>query len=370
MEPVKNDLSNIRFTKVIDFILRLGILSLLLLWCVDMLKPFLLILIWASVITIAIYPLHISLTKLFRGRKMISIIFLTSILLSIILVPSSLIAYSLYDGINYIREIYSSGQPLIPPPGGNTASWPVFAKPILDFWQLASDNLQGVFLKYSNEVKQVGIFALSGLAGIGSGVALFSISIITSALLLAYSNSLISVSGKIFTKLAGNKGDEFAEITVLTIRNVIKGILGVAVIQAAMVGIGFFAAGVPFAGLWTILCLILAIIQLGIGPVAIPVVIYMFSVTDATTSIILAIWIGITLVIDNILKPILLGRNAPAPMLVIFLGAIGGFMHNGFIGLFLGAVVLTLAYKLFLIWLDSDSKNKKIEDLLEEQLED
>ncbi len=129
----------------------------------------------------------------------------------------------------------------------------------------------------------------------------------------------------------------------------VKGILGVAIIQTTMAALGFFIAGVPFAGLWTILCLILAIIQIGVGSIAIPVVIYMFSVSDTTTAIILAIWLGITLLADNILKPILLGRNAPAPMLVIFLGSIGGFIYNGFIGLFLGAIVLTIEYKLFLM---------------------
>ena len=150
-------------------------------------------------------------------------------------------------------------------------------------------------------------------------------------------------------------------MTVITIRNVVKGFLGVALIQATMIGVGFFLAGVPFAGIFTIICLFLAIIQVGIGPIAIPVVIYMYSVTDATTSTILAIWVGITLISDNILKPIFLGRgNPPAPMLVIFLGAIGGFIYNGFIGLFLGAVILTLGYKFFLSWIDMENDEPKM----------
>jgi len=122
-----------------------------------------------------------------------------------------------------------------------------------------------------------------------------------------------------------------------------------------MCGLGFFIAGVPFAGLWTVFSLIFAIIQVGAGPVAIPVAIYMFSVADTKTAVVLAIWLAITLVSDNVLKPILLGRGAPAPMLVIFLGAIGGFIYNGFLGLFLGAVILTIGYKLFMTWLDSTS---------------
>ncbi len=135
----------------------------------------------------------------------------------------------------------------------------------------------------------------------------------------------------------------------------VKGVLGVAIIQSIIAGIGFYVAGVPFAGLWTVLCLVFAIVQVGIGPIAIPVAIYMFSVADTTTAVILAIWLGIALLSDNILKPILLGRNAPAPMMVIFIGSIGGFIYNGFLGLFLGAVILTLGYKLFIAWINTEN---------------
>jgi len=132
----------------------------------------------------------------------------------------------------------------------------------------------------------------------------------------------------------------------------VKGILGVAVIQATMAGVAFFIAGVPYAGVWTVACLFLAIIQVGGGPVIIPIIIYMFSTSSTLTASLLAVWLVITLLSDNILKPILLGRGAPAPTLVVFLGAIGGFISSGFLGLFLGAVVLTIGYKLFMLWIN------------------
>jgi len=210
-------------------------------------------------------------------------------------------------------------------------------------------------VKYSDQIKEYGAIILIAFASVSKGIVSFIISIIIAGVLLVYSDSSADVSQKIFRKLVGSNSDHFAEISVVTIRNVVKGILGVAFIQATMASLGFFIAGVPFAGLWTILCLILAIVQIGVGPIVIPVIIYMFSVSDTTTAVILAIWLGITLLIDNILKPILLGRNAPAPMLVIFLGSIGGFLYNGFIGLFLGAIILTIGYKLFMTWLETDN---------------
>jgi predicted PurR-regulated permease PerM len=191
------------------------------------------------------------------------------------------------------------------------------------------------------------------VAGFGMGVLQFVVSIIIAGVLLAYSDAVGKGTTQVFIRLAGKNGENLASTIVTTVRSVVKGILGVAVIQAAMAGLGFFIAGVPYAGVWTVACLFFAIIQVGAGPVAIPVMIYMFSATDTLTAVLLAIWLVITLVSDNILKPLLLGRGAPAPMLVVFLGAIGGFITVGFLGLFLGAVVLTIGYKLFMVWLES-----------------
>lgn len=357
MEALKTSSSAFNFDKIVDTIIRLGVLSMLLMWCFDILKPFVLILIWATVIAIAVYPIHKFFVKIFKGRKLLSVIVLTLLLLSLIVIPSGLIMYSLYEGVNHFRELFNSGQPLIPPPGGSTANWPTIAKPIVDFWQLASDNLQDLVVKYSDQIKEGGTWLVIALAGVSKGIITFTMSIIIAGALLIYADSSVVVINKVFEKLAGKNSENFTAVTVITIRNVVKGIFGVAIIQAAMAGIGFFLADVPFAGLWTIICLILAIVQVGVGPIAIPVAIYMFSITDTTTAIILAVWLGITLLADNVLKPILLGRNAPAPMLVIFLGAIGGFIYNGFIGLFLGAIILTIGYKLFMIWLDNETKD-------------
>lgn len=355
MSEFKANPSVFNFEKTVDIIIRLGVLLLLLFWCFDILKPFILVLIWASVIAVAIHPVYEIFVRILRGRRIISIILITLILLSVIIVPSILVTSSLFDGVNYIREVYEKGEHLIPPPGEITSHWPPIAKPIISLWQSASDNLQETAFAYSGQLKTVGEWLLSALAGIGKGILLFNVSIIIAGFFLAYSESLIKVSNQIFSKLIGANGEHFASITVLTIRNVVKGFLGVAIIQTIMAGLGFFIAGVPFAGLWTVACLVLAIIQIGVGPIAIPIAIYMFAVSDTTTAILLAIWLAITLVSDNILKPILLGKNNPVPMIVVFLGAIGGFIYNGFLGLFLGAVVLTIGYKLFIAWLNTEN---------------
>ena len=128
-----------------------------------------------------------------------------------------------------------------------------------------------------------------------------------------------------------------------------------ALIQALLAGLGFLVAGVPAAGLLTLICLVLGVIQLGVVIVLIPVVIYLFSTADTVTAGGFPIWAILFAPVDNILKPILLGRGVDVPMLIIFVGAIGGFLSAGIIGLFTGAVVLALGYKLFLAWLAQDS---------------
>jgi predicted PurR-regulated permease PerM len=312
-------------------------------------------LIWAVVIAIVIYPIHTVFARIFRGRKILSIVILTSLLLSLIIMPSVWISYSLYEGVEHFRLTYQSGSHLIPPPGDTTKEWPAIFNPVVNVWQEASVHLQDTVIKYSEEVKVFGAWIIGVIGGIGKGILMFNVSIIVAGVLLGYSDSCVEVSKKIFHKLVGKNAEEFSKVVVVTIRNVVKGVLGVAIIQTVFAGLGFFIAGVPFAGLWTVACLVFAIIQLGIAPIAIPVAVYMFSVTDTTTATILAIWLFLCTLADNILKPILLGRNAPAPMMVIFLGAIGGFIFNGFLGLFLGAVILTLGYKLFITWINTEN---------------
>lgn len=152
--------------------------------------------------------------------------------------------------------------------------------------------------------------------------------------------------------MVGGRGDEFAEVSEKTVRNVTKGVVLVAFIQSFLAGLVFLLAGIPYAGLWALLSLIFCVIQLGPGLVIIPVIIYLFSTTDPWYAGLWTVVLVLVMLSDNILKPILMGKGASVPMLVIFLGSLGGFMTMGFMGLFLGAVILSLGYKLFMAWIE------------------
>ena len=195
---------------------------------------------------------------------------------------------------------------------------------------------------------------LSASAGIGLTVLQFFFSILISGALLAKAKSAAEVTRAFANRLFGERGAEFQNLVGSTIRSVTSGILGVALIQTVLAAIGFLVVGLPGAGLWAVIFLVAAVLQVGIL-VLIPAVIFVFATATTTTAVVFLIWCAIVALLDNVLKPMLLGRGASVPTAVVFLGAIGGFVAMGIIGLFVGAIVLSVGYELFLAWVEPTS---------------
>ena len=142
-----------------------------------------------------------------------------------------------------------------------------------------------------------------------------------------------------------------------TVSSVVQGIVGVALIQAILAGVGFVAADVPGAGLWAMLVLVSAIVQLPVGLVVIPPILLVFSSASTTVAVLFTLWCVFISLVDNFLKPILFGRGVEIPTIVIFVGAIGGMLTMGIIGLFVGSVVLAVGYELFKAWIEEDESS-------------
>ena len=251
MEPTKTSFSNFEIGIIVDMLIRLGLLFLLIGLCISFIMPFSLVLIWGAIIAVTVYPIYHGLLKLFRGRKILASLLLTIGMLSILVIPAWVLTESMLTGILQVRDMYHQGQPLIPPPGKEVHDWPAITQPILSLWQSASENLQGLLIQHKEQLAQLGKWLFIAISDFGKGVIQFIISILLAAVFLVFSETLTVSSLKVFTKLAQSKGEYFGKITVGTIRSVVVGILGVAVIQAALAGVGFFVAGVPFPGLWT-----------------------------------------------------------------------------------------------------------------------
>jgi predicted PurR-regulated permease PerM len=155
-------------------------------------------------------------------------------------------------------------------------------------------------------------------------------------------------------RLVGAQAEDFINLTGGTIRSVVQGILGIALIQCFATAILLIISGIPFPGLWAVLVLIFAILQLPPLLVLGPIVVYVFSEFDTAPAVVFTVFAVLISVSDSLLKPIFLGRGVDIPMMVVLLGAIGGMIAFGILGLFVGAVVLALSYKLMMEWVKAD----------------
>lgn len=344
---------------VIHYSIQLLAMAIMLVWCFRILEPFITPLVWGSVLAITLYPLHKVLTRSLGNRNGLSATLITILMVLIILGPAVWLLFATVDEFKELAEAYRAGDLHIPKPNESVKAWPIIGNTVYGYWTEASKNLTTMVTSHTDEVKSVLVRLFDLLKNTTAGLVMFFLSIIISGFLLGYAKPAGDFARSLLVRLAGKAGESMAESAELTVRNVAKGVLGVAIIQSLLAGIGFVLAGIPLAGLWIIVCLVLAIIQLGLLPVTAGVIIYIWGHGDTLTATLLTIWMIFVGVIDNILKPILLGKGAPAPMLVVFLGAIGGFIMSGFIGLFTGAIVLTLGYKLVTGWLAPPSEVKE-----------
>ena len=341
---------------IFKFAIQLLALGLLLVACFFIFEPFITPFLWGIILAIALAPLHAAVSKKMGGRQKLAAALITSTLLLLILVPSVWLLLASAGEIRELGETYRSGELHIPPPDAKVKEWPLIGPPLYASWLKATDDLSDLLQEHREQVRSVAISFMGMLANTAKGILMLGLASIAAGILLAYGKSAAKVAKVLFARLGNQHGSGMAETAKLTVRSVVKGILGVALIQSVFVGIGITLAGVPFAGIWTVLCLLLSIIQVGIIPVVIGIIIYIWSAGSTLTAVLLTIWLVVASVIDNILKPILLGKGAPVPMLVVFIGAIGGFIHSGMIGLFTGAVLLSFGYKLAEAWLREPSE--------------
>jgi len=342
-------------TAAIEAAIRIAVIGALVFWCFKILSPFVMLLIWGAIIAVAVYPAYAKVEAALKGRKGLAATLVTILLLLVLLVPTLFLAETLIGGIRAAADGLREGTLTIPPPPEGVSSWPVIGKQVSSIWAMASTNLEKLVAQFSTELVDLGKQLLSIAGEVGLAIVMFVVSVIISGVFLAFSESGARGVHKFATRLAGEQGKDYVRAAESTVRSVSIGILGIAFIQAVLAGLGMLVAGIPGAGVWAFLCLILSITQIGGLPVLLPAAIYMFATSDTLPAVLFAVWAVFVGLIDNILKPILLGRGAEAPLLVVLIGSIGGLISAGVVGLFVGAVILTLGYKLFLVWLEGNA---------------
>ncbi|MDX2429796.1 MAG: AI-2E family transporter [Bacteroides sp.] len=309
-------------------------------------RPFLDPIVWGIIISVGVYPLHQRFSRLLGNRTRHAAVVITVIGLSVLVVPTIFFTRAAVENISDTVDAIENGQLNAPPPDSSVMEWPIIGDKVYELWSSAAISLNATIAKYEPQIREMTPKLTRAASSAVKGILIFIAALIIAGVLLLYAKPGKEASDTLFTVLFGPRGPEMTHLSIATIRNVVQGVLGIAVIQAVFLGAGMFAIKLPGAGIFTILVLILAIVQLPTILVMLPVGIYVFSVNDTAPAIIFVVWTILWSISDNFLKPIFLGKGVEVPMLVILMGAIGGMILGGLVGLFVGAVILAWAYKM------------------------
>ncbi|MBC2689003.1 MULTISPECIES: AI-2E family transporter [Pseudomonas] len=348
-----------------DVLIRAGLLAVLLLFCFRIFSPFLDLMLWSVILAITLYPLHGTLSRRLgtRGGHTATLMVLIAVL--ILLVPVYLLGTSIVSSVESAMNIVRADTVHIPLPPDSVATWPLIGEKLHGLWMQAVTDLPLLVQKYIPEIKQVSLALLSKLAGAGAGFLIFIFALIIAGIFMAYGESGSRSAVSIVSRVCGpDRGPSITELCTATIRAVALGVIGIAFIQMLLVGAGFVLMGVPAAGLLALAVLLLGIMQLPATLITVPVIIFVLVNQGATTAtIIFAIYVFVAGLVDNVLKPLLLGRGVNVPMPVVLIGALGGMVTNGIIGLFIGPVVLAVAYQLFWQWVQDQPSVSRPDNL-------
>jgi predicted PurR-regulated permease PerM len=336
-----------------ELTIRLVVVAGLVFWCFLFFRPFLMPLVWGVVLAVAFSPAFSRLESLLGGRRKLAGVVFILVGIGVLAGPAVLLTESFFEGLKWLTVEDNQEAIRVPPPPDGVVDWPLIGDQAHALWADASRNLEATLLRFEPQVRSLGSWLLSTLTGFGLAFLLTIVSVIIAGVMLINAGSGTRALRAIGARISGARGEAAVDLAAQAIRSVAYGVVGVAVVQAILSAIGLVAVGVPGAGLWTGLILVLAVAQLPPLIVLGPAIVYVAATSDNTLALVLfTIWSLIVSFSDAFLKPLLLGRGLDIPMPVILIGAIGGMIQAGIIGLFVGAAVMAIGYKLYLAWME------------------
>lgn len=341
-------------TFTITEFIRLIVLSLLMLWGFFLLKPFIGILSWGIILAVALFPLFKKLTAAFgtKYRKLATSLF-TIVFVALLIVPTYILMSSLFSGLNETYTSIQNNELKITPPSEKVKDWPVLGERIYGNWKELSENSRKYAIEHKDFLLEKGSDVLKSFTGLIGTVLAFLLSLIIAIVFMSNAKGALASAIDFANKLVGgNKGVDMLMVARDTVRNVVKGILFVAIIQAVLCFIGFKLMGIPGAAIFAFIAMVAGIVQIPVTLVVLPTVFIAFSISDSTlTASIFSVYIILISLLDNVLKPILLAKGLKTPMVLIILGALGGMLLHGIIGIFIGTVLLAVLHQLYVAWL-------------------
>ncbi len=347
---------------MLDVLIRAALILALAYLCYRILAPFMVLVVWAVILAVAMYPLQRAVARWIGGRQGVAATLVTLLAVVLIVLPSAVLLSSLGDSVRQLIADVQQDTLQIPSPRPGVASLPLIGERVYTLWGQAHDDLPALVRSLQPKIGELAKDALAMVASIGGGILQFLAALSVAGIIMAFGERGDRASRAIFDRLADEEhGAEFAHLATTTIRAVAQGVIGVAFIQALVIGICLLVAGVPWAGVLAIVVLVLGIAQVPALLVTLPVIAYLwisgdYSSVEATVYTLL---LGVSGMIDNVLKPLMIGHGVDAPMPVILLGALSGMAAAGILGMFVGATLLALGYQVFMGWVGLNSQTRQ-----------
>ena len=360
---VDHELEDRLSRRLMDVFIRVGLVVVLVSLCYLVFAPFLTMMLWALILAITIYPLHQMLAVRLGGKQGLTATLIVLLAVGVIVTPTVMLASEFGDSVqNLIGKIRDSSLQ-IPAPPEQIASWPVVGPKAHSLWSQAHDDLPGLVQTMQPKLGELLTKALGIVAALGGGLLMFLVSFVIAGIIMAYGESGARAMRDIFERIFGvRRGAEFTRLSTATVRAVASGVIGIACIQALIIGVSLLIAGVPFAGVLAVVVLVCGIAQLPALIVTLPVIgwIWASGQYDAGPAAAYTVLLFVGGMADNVLKPLMLGRGVDAPMPVILIGALGGMATQGILGMFIGATGLALGYQIFMRWVHDNPERARL----------
>ena len=332
-------------------VLAIGILIAATFW---IMRPFLASIVWATMIVVATWPLMLAAQKRLWGRRYLAVALMTILLMLVLVIPLGLAIGTI---VGNAEEIVGWARSLkdvrIPAPPEWVANLPMVGAKVAEIWQeVAAAGGAALAARVSPYAAGTAKWFVAQAGGLGVVTLEFLLTVGLSAIMYATGETGARGVHQFARRLAGERGETVVHLAAQAVRGVALGVVVTALVQSVLGGIGLAVAGVPFAGMLTALMLILAIAQIGVVPVLLGALGWLYWMDETAWFIALAIWTVIVGTLDNFLRPILIRKGADLPLLLIFAGVIGGLIAFGVVGIFVGPVMLAVTYKLLEAWVD------------------
>jgi len=336
----------------IDLAIRVGFLVLLGYWSFRVIAPFVTIGLWSALLTVALYPLFKWLTQYVRTGLAAALVALLCFM--IVVGPVTWLGFGMVSGLSSLVSELDTGQPPIPLPPDSVKNWPIIGERLHHLWSLAANNTKVALAEMSPMLKPVAAKLLEIAQSAFVGLIQLLAAIVIAGFLFPRGPQLVDALSVILDRALSLRGKELVQLAGTTIRNVSRGVIGIALLQAFLAGAGFLAVGVPAASVLAFVALLLGILQIGPAILLIPAVLWSWMALEPMQALIFTAYMVPVGLIDNILKPLLMARGLSTPMPVIMVGVIGGTLAYGIVGLFFGPVVLSVAWAVLVAWVQRE----------------